>query len=111
MRKAGVIGSLGLVVAAVMLGGCAPPAAPPNVSGIVTNGLDALSCGYGVYTKDTATTPPASWEQIALDLATTCGMDVADIVNAFGASHPVALAATAKQADVHTAAAKRRSGK
>jgi hypothetical protein len=103
MRK---IASLGMVVA-VLVAGC-NPAAPPNVSGVVTNSLAILACGWDVYSADTSKAPPSGWAQIALDLATQCGMDAAAIVNAFGTAHPVSLAAQADAPALSAAVAARK---
>lgn len=72
---------------------CTPPALPPNVAPDANSVIDATKCSLNVYAADTGKVPPASWEQVALDLAATCGMDYSAIVATFGATHPVSQAA------------------
>jgi hypothetical protein len=97
-----------LTAALVVFGvGCAGGGAA--IVPVINGGLAALACGWQVYTTDTAKTPPDAWTQIALDLATTCGMDVADIISLFGTQHPVTLAAQAHPDAVHQAASATRA--
>lgn len=84
---------------------------PPNVPPIVDSGLVLTECAWTTYTTDTGKVPPDSWQQIALDLATQCGMDVVDFVHSFGESHPATLAAKANASAVHAAAMASKAGK
>lgn len=77
---------------------------PPNVVSVTSESIATIACMFNTYTVDTAT-QPTNWVQLALDLAANCGMDVAEIVASFGANSPVAQAANANAAQVHTSAA------
>jgi hypothetical protein len=83
--------------------GCAS-VTPTLVVGGITLGAQAVICAAQTVGADTSTNPPAPPLQIALDLAKNCGMDVEQIVALFGATHPVAQAATQNAAAVHAAA-------
>ena len=93
-------------VAALACAGCANGTLTPQGANVAQDGLALSACALSTYVADTSTTPPEAWQQIAIDLATKCGMDVADIIHQFGASHPVSLAAQASADAVHLAATK-----
>lgn len=88
---------------------CGTPVTPALVIGGITLGAETVICAAQTVGADTATNPPAAPLQIALDLAKNCGMDVAQIVALFGATHPVALAATQNAGAVHAAAMARKA--
>lgn len=90
-------------VAPLALEGCTNGTLNPQVVSIGTNALALLGCGLVVYSRDTGTTP-INWGTVALDLAGSCGMDLEDIINDFGSTSPVAVAASSNAANVHTAA-------
>jgi hypothetical protein len=91
-------------VAPVALEGCTNGQLNPQAVTVGTNVIALLGCGLVVYARDT-TTSPINWGTVALDLAASCGMDVEDIINDFGASSPVAVAAAGNTANVHASAA------
>jgi hypothetical protein len=75
----------------------------PVVVDITQDSLQLIGCAIPVFATGTETSP-VNWVQIALNLATTCGADVTEIANLFGASSQVAQAAVANSAQIHAAA-------
>jgi hypothetical protein len=87
------------------LSGCANGQLNPQVLNVGTLTIKTLACTLDVYTRDSVS-QPINWVAMALDLAATCGMDVAAIVNAFGPDSPVSKAAVANAEGVNLAAAR-----
>ena len=92
-----------MMLAAVTLLGCTNGQLSPTVVSVTTSTLELLACGMNVYVKDSQAAP--NWVQMAIDMATQCGMDVADIVAIFGANSGVGQAAAANAAVVNASAA------
>ena len=93
----------------LMLGAC--PAAVPAavvIGGVALAG-ETVACAAQTIANDEAQSPQPVWTQVALDLANSCGLDVADIVALFGAEHPVSQAATQNAAVIHAAALARKA--
>jgi hypothetical protein len=104
VKVAGALLALPLLLLAFATTGCTNGQLNPQAVSVTTDGLQLLACGLGVYVKDSASTP-INWAQMAIDMGTSCGMDVADIVAIFGSSSPLGQAASANGTAVHQAAA------